>query len=269
MRLSGQRGLSMLRAGYPLGGRTRYGSTMTFPIPFRLIATCCAVGILAGCAPPAPSGIHDPGEAQNRETHAFNKALDRTFVGPASGAYGDLPDPVAEGVSNFASNLTMPKDAMNSVLQGRPGPAVESTLRFVLNSTIGIAGIFDPATAMGVKGRRTDFGETLHVWGVPEGAYHELPFIGPSTDRDTLGMIADTATNPLGLLLPPPASTVGTVAAITSSLGDRSRFGGTIDSVLYDSADSYAQTRLLYLQNRRFELGQTGGEDDFVDPYAE
>jgi phospholipid-binding lipoprotein MlaA len=244
---------------------------MTFPIPFpfRLIATGCAVAVVAGCAPPAPSGIYDPGEAQNRETHEFNKSLDRSFVGPASGLYGGLPEPVAESVSNFSSNLTMPKDVMNSVLQGRPGPAVENTLRFAINSTIGIGGLFDVATAMGVNGRRTDFGETLHVWGMPEGAYHELPFIGPSTDRDTVGMVADLAANPLGLLLPPPASAVGTVAAVASSLGDRSRFGETIDSVLYDSADSYAQTRLLYLQNRRYELGQTGGADDFVDPYAE
>jgi phospholipid-binding lipoprotein MlaA len=122
---------------------------------------------------------------------------------------------------------------------------------------------------MGVAGKKTDFGETLHVWGVGEGYYLELPLLGPSTARDALGEVVDSVINPIGVLLPKPERYVGTLAKVASKIGDRARYSETVDSVLYDSADGYAQARLLYLQNRRYELGQTAGEDDFEDPYAE
>jgi phospholipid-binding lipoprotein MlaA len=163
---------------------------------------------------------------------------------------------------------------VNGVLQGRPGPALQNTLRFVVNTTIGVGGLFDPARAMGIEGKPTDFGETLHVWGLPEGAYQELPLFGPSTDRDTVGAIVDLAMNPVRLAFPGRAGDAATVASFASTLGDRYRYSDTVDSILYDSADSYAQARLLYLQNRRYELGQTGGTTDgsdavFVDPYED
>lgn len=235
-----------------------------------VLATAMAV-LVAGCAAPPPVQPHfDPDEAQNRQIHAFNRGLDKALLRPASGAYGGaIPQPVRQGVANFAGNLDVPGDALNSLLQGRPGPAAANVLRFALNTTVGIGGLFDPARALGIEGRSTDFGETLHVWGVPEGAYQELPFLGPSTDRDTVGALVDIAMNPVRLVLPAREGSLATVARIGSRLGDRYEFGETFDSVLYDSADSYAQTRLLYLQNRRFALGQTGAEDDFIDPYAE
>jgi phospholipid-binding lipoprotein MlaA len=229
---------------------------------------------LAGCGPaPVAQGINDPDEAQNRQTHEFNRALDRAFFRPASGAYGGaIPEPVRQGVSNFAANLDLPGDVLNSIAQGRAGPAAENTLRFALNATVGIGGLFDPARALGLNGRPTDFGETLHVWGVAEGAYHELPLLGPSTDRDTVGALVDFALNPLRLALPRREANAAVVASFGSTLGDRYRFADTFDSILYESADSYAQTRLLYLQNRRFQLGQTATDaagEDFVDPYED
>ncbi|HMO07379.1 MAG TPA: VacJ family lipoprotein [Paracoccaceae bacterium] len=230
-----------------------------------------ALALGAGCSAPPPVQPHlDPDEAQNRQVHAFNRGLDQALLRPASGTYGGvLPAPVRQGVSNFAGNLDVPGDALNSLLQGRPGPAAENVLRFAINSTVGIGGLFDPARALGIEGRRTDFGETLHVWGVPEGAYQELPFFGPSTDRDTAGALVDLAINPVRLVLPRREGNLATATKLASTLGDRYQFGETFDSILYESADSYAQARLLYLQNRRFALGQTGGEDDFIDPYAE
>jgi phospholipid-binding lipoprotein MlaA len=240
-------------------------------------AAALALAALSACGPaPVPAGINDPNEAANREVHEANKALDRALVGPASNAYGTaLPGPLRQGVANFAGNLDLPSDVANGILQGRPGPVLENTARFLVNSTIGIGGLFDPAKAIGIPGTSTDFGETLHVWGFAEGAYGELPFIGPSTSRDTVGRVVDVALNPLRLALPVREGNFATIAGIGSRLGDRYRFGNTVDSILYDSADSYAQARLLYLQNRRFELGQaagaaTGGETgDFVDPYAD
>ncbi len=237
----------------------------------RRMAAAAAGLVLAGCAaPPPPAQPYDPGESQNRATHAFNKGVDRALFAPAAGAYDAVvPAPVQQGVANFADNLDLPGEVVNGLLQGRPGRAAENALRFVVNSTVGIAGLFDPARAMGIEGRPTDFGETLHVWGVAEGAYQELPLLGPSTDRDTLGRLVDFAMNPVRLALTDEARTAATVAHGGALLGDRARYADTVESLLYESADSYAQARLLYLQNRRFQLGQGGGEDDFVDPYAE
>ena len=225
---------------------------------------------LAACSPGAANnGISDPNEAQNRSVHAFNLALDRNLLRPiANGADDALPDPVVEGVSNFAENLELPGRVVNNVLQLHLGKAVENTVRFAINSTIGIGGLFDPATAAGVYGKKTDFGETLHVWGVDEGNYVELPFLGPSTDRDALGQVVDFALDPLKLFLPRD-SNMPLIAKIAGKIADRGRYSETVDSILYDSADSYAQARLLYLQNRRFELGQAPADENFEDPYAE
>lgn len=240
----------------------------------RILSTCAGLACtlaVAGCAaPPAPGGINDPHEAENRAMHAFNVAADQHVLKPISRGFGRSGGGGAQQtVANFASNIELPGDVLNDLLQLRIGKASENTLRFAINSTIGLAGTFDPATAMGVAGKKTDFGETLHVWGVGEGYYFELPLLGPSTSRDALGEVVDSVINPIGFLLPKPESYVGTVAKVASKIGDRARYSETVDSVLYDSADGYAQARLLYLQNRRYELGQTAGEADFEDPYAE
>jgi phospholipid-binding lipoprotein MlaA len=240
----------------------------------RALLGVSAAGFLAACAQqPAPQGFPDPDEAKNREIHAFNLAVDRTVVKPLSGLMGEgQPGPVRKGITNFADNLDAPGDVVNNLLQARPGYAVENTFRFVVNSTIGIGGLFDVASAMGVEGKVTDFGETLHVWGAPEGAYVVVPFLGPSTDRDLAGSLVDLAMNPVRLVLKSPAKEVATAAGLASRLGDRARYSDTVDSILYDSADGYAQARLLYLQNRRYQLGQTTGaaaDDSFVDPYED
>jgi phospholipid-binding lipoprotein MlaA len=226
---------------------------------------------LGACArPPVSSEINDPHEAENRHVHAFNVALDKAVLRPiAEGAGGSGTGPFATGVKNFASNLDAPGDVLNDLLQLRVGRAAHNTLRFAVNSTIGLGGLFDPARAMGVEAKETDFGETLYVWGVNEGYYMELPFIGPSTARDTFGRAVDYAINPLGLFVKPPESYIGTAAQVLDKVESRARHAETVDSILYGSADSYAQTRLLYLQNRHYQLGQTPADDSFEDPYAE
>jgi len=241
------------------------------PLPFRQqIVALAATGLLGACAAaPAPQVINDPNEADNREIHAFNRAIDSAILKPLTAGQTGEPGLVGQGIGNFASNLDLPGAVVNNLLQLRIGQAAENTLRFGVNTVLGIGGLFDPATALGVEGRDSDFGETLHVWGAPEGAYVELPLLGPSTDRDTFGMVVDYALNPLRFVIPKPERSVVTAAGIASTLGDRGRYSETVDSILYDSADSYAQARLLYLQNRRFELGQTSGDDDFEDPYED
>lgn len=232
-----------------------------------VIAVCAA---FAACTPnPGGSEFNDPYEVQNRKVHRFNLALDRALVRPSSEVYGTiLPQPVRTGVGNFASNLDLPGEVVNSILQGRAEPAVQNTFRFLINSTLGVAGLFDPATSIGVPEHDTDFGETLAVWGVREGAYLVVPALGPSTERAFTGKVVDVLLNPVGFALNSPESEYATIAKLGSKIGDRYRFSDTLDSILYESADSYSQTRLLYLQNQRFDLG-TETEADVYDPYED
>ncbi|MEY4984948.1 MAG: hypothetical protein RIR62_3214 [Pseudomonadota bacterium] len=249
--------------------------TFGFPVGRRIaqIIPFCLAAAVTACGPaPVAQGIDDPYEARNRQIHEFNRGLDRAFVRPAADAYSILPEPVERGVSNLAANLDAPGDVVNNLLQGRPAPAAQNTLRFAVNTVFGIGGLFDAATALGVPAAPTDFGETLYVWGVGEGNYTEVPFLGPKTERDLVGTFVDIAANPVRLALPSPESGYATAVSVGSSLGDRARYSDTVDSILYESADSYAQTRLLYLQNRRFALGQGADDasgDAFVDPYED
>lgn len=239
----------------------------------KLSGFLLALGLLAGCNTPPeghdPNIPFDPFEERNRSNHEINRTLDRAFVRPAGNGYVEvIPRPVRKGVSNFSSNLALPGIVVNNLLQGRIGKAGQNTLRFALNTTLGFGGVLDPSTELKLHEAGTDFGETLHVWGVPEGAYVELPALGPSTERDAVGKVVDLFTNPLSYRLPAPEKYYGTGAAITSSLGDRGEYSDTIDSLLYESADSYTQARLFYLQNRRFDLGQEVPETAEIDPFA-
>jgi phospholipid-binding lipoprotein MlaA len=244
----------------------------------RLSALLLVTGLAGGCASSTgPNGINDPYEPTNRKIHAFNKGVDRALVGPASKGVGAVPEPVKKVVGNVAETLDLPGDIANNLLQLRVGAAAQNTLRLGVNLTAGLAGIFDVSSVLGLEGKPTDFGETLHVWGVGEGPYVELPLAGPSTVRDAAGTVVDVVLNPVRLALPEKEALAATAVQLFSRLGDRDRFSDTVDSILYESADSYAQARLLYLQNRRFELGQAAGaagdvgtsDDGFIDPYED
>ncbi|MBM7066017.1 VacJ family lipoprotein [Actibacterium sp. 188UL27-1] len=231
-----------------------------------------AIVLLTGaCAnPPVSSGsVYDPLEARNRKVHNFNRKVDQKVLRPVSKRYGGAVGPAQLFVSNFASNLDQPGLVINDLLQGRIEDAAHNTFRFFVNGIFGLAGVLDPATEMGLEKRDTDFGETLHVWGSGEGRYLELPFLGPSTERDTLGIVVDAALNPIRSLGSDDFQITANVAGASSTVGDRFQFSDTVDSILYESADSYAQARLLYLQNRRFELGGQASEDEAFDPFEE
>lgn len=238
------------------------------------------VGVLAisGCASVSSSrnATHDPLEGLNRVSHGVNKAVDAVALRPASVVYDTVvPNPISSSINNFSGNLDQPGHIVNGILQGRPGEASRAFFRFMVNSTFGLGGLFDPATDMGLGNEPTDFGETLHVWGAGEGAYLELPLLGPSTTRDAIGRAGNTLLNPTRLLTTTPLQDqrlrqVGTA----NLLGDRARAAPLIDPVLYESADSYAQLRSSYLQARRFQLGSVGttdleasGLDPFNDPF--
>lgn len=235
---------------------------MTYPIRFLAIVLS-----LSACAAPGPDASpDDPFEAHNRTVHEANKQLDRNLSNGADGA--GIPPAVGESVVNFADNVSLPGMVVNNVLQLDLQAAVSNTLRFAMNSTVGLAGLFDPADAIGLYEDEADFAQTLSVWGVGEGAYLELPLIGPQTQRDVAGRVVDYFIDPFGNLVGPEVRWAARGAKIAARIVKRDQYGDTIDSVLYDSADSYEQQRLIYLQNRRFELGEDA-VDDAVDPYAD
>lgn len=233
-----------------------------------------AVLAVSGCAKRDPSlaaGVpFDPYEAENRETHAFNREFDTKIFRPIAMGYSTfMPDDIETMLGRFSDNMSLPGSVVNNVLQGNMRGATEDTYRFVVNATLGLGGLFDTATELGMPAATdNDFGKTLHVWGVRQGAYVELPVLGPSTERDTVGLFVDFFTNPLSYIIEAPESYYDTGASVSARLTDRTRFSGTIDQILYESADSYAQSRSLYLQNRRFELGDDNGSA-YLDPYDE
>lgn len=259
-------------AGRRASALNRAGSALARP---RLAHLALAASLaLAGCsAAPPGTDIWDPYEERNRRVHEANKALDQAvFGGPGATPEAEEPPkaaPLRTGISNFAGNLSLPRHVLNALLQGRVDDAAQNGFRLAINSTLGLGGLFDPATSMGLPGRPTDFGETLHVWGAPEGAYLELPLLGPSTGRDAVGGLVDLAIDPLNFaLITVRERNLALGTRLVARLGDRAEYSALVESTLYQSADSYAQARLLYLQNRRFELGATTDEDLF-DPYED
>lgn len=225
------------------------------------------LGLAACSAAPDGVSVHDPYEARNRSVHAFNKNLTGSLGGDGDSSGPRIPPDIAVHVINFADHVALPGALLNNVLQGDIGGASTNTIRFVINTLVGVYGIWDPADAIGLEEVETDFGQTLNVWGAPEGAYLELPLVGPSTERDFAGDIVDALIDPLGLFVTEDqllAASVGTLAGRVTKID---QVGDTIGDVLNESADSYAQARLIYLQNRRFELGIEAAE--VADPYAD
>lgn len=217
--------------------------------------------LVAGCAAPPADGslVADPYEAANRRVHAFNKAVDSAVLRPASRVYGRAaPELVQFLIGNGVSNLELPVDAANQILQGRVVDAVATAGRFGLNTVFGAAGLLDPATEFGLPRRPTDFGETLHVWGTPEGAYLELPLFGPSTERDAVGIVVDTLINPTtwlgGSVLESPLTEVILAGRAADLVALRAAAATQIDPILYASSDSYVELRSAYVQARRREL---------------
>lgn len=237
-----------------------------------VLASLMLAIVLAGCSTPgpgeAPDGIWDPQEGTNRRIHDFNRRVDeRLLKDNGTGLSDGLPQGTKLAVAGFADTAGTPQTIVNQLLQLRLWRATKNTLRFALNTTVGLT-VMDPASEWGLVEDASDFGETLAVWGLPEGAYVELPLLGPSTERDATGSLVDLFTNPISYIVPAPERYLGPAANIADKLISRSEYSDTVESVLYGSADSYAQTRLIYLQNRRFELGETAPEAEEIDPMA-
>ncbi|MFP5467222.1 MAG: VacJ family lipoprotein [Gammaproteobacteria bacterium] len=159
----------------------------------RWVLLSAMLAVLAGCATRPDAHPKDPFESFNRGVQGFNEAVDEAVVKPVAIAYRDItPDPVRTGVSNFFGNLGDVWSTANAVLQLRPREAAENFLRVSVNTVFGLGGVLDIASEMGIERTKLDFGLTLGRWGVPTGPYLVLPFMGPSTLRDTAGMSVES-----------------------------------------------------------------------------
>ncbi|QGG80554.1 VacJ family lipoprotein [Litorivicinus lipolyticus] len=205
----------------------------------------------------------DPLEPVNRAVFAFNDAVDRVALRPAASAYQSLlPRPIRSGIGNFFSNLGEVSTFLNAALQGKPDEAANALGRFVFNSTLGLGGILDVMTEFGAPKTSEDFGQTLGVWGVGEGAYVVLPFFGPSTVRDGLGRFSvDATTNPVNYLSP-SEHRLGVTAL--SLINRRAQLLGA-DALV--NGDRYVALRNLWLQNRRYQVND--GADASADAFLE
>jgi phospholipid-binding lipoprotein MlaA len=240
-----------------------------------------ALLMVAGCATvPGQDRLaeRDPLEGFNRAMWGVNRGADKVIIKPVTTVYRTVtPRPARQGVSNFFSNLTEPWSLINNLLQGKPNRAADNLGRFLINSTIGIAGLFDHASKMGVNPAPEDLGQTLAVWGVNGGPYLVLPLLGPSTLRDGVGSGVAGFADPANIAVNQSGANVwvkrgywaGRVINIRSDLIDS---GG--DAFLKSSLDPYAAARSAYLQSRRAQImdqedGMDAGPPDDMQPAAE
>lgn len=212
-----------------------------------LPALLCAV-LLAGCAGTQTSGDpRDPWEPANRKFYAFNDALDKAILAPVAEQYVKLPEGLRSSVSNFFVNIGYPTTVINQFLQGKFEEGMEDTMRFVFNSTLGLGGLFDFASGIGLPRHQEDFGQTLAVWGVGEGYYINWPFLGPRTARSTLGIVPDILTAPLFYV---ESNAVLYGLAGLDLIDTRSRLIAAIRIRDETALDPYIFTREAYRQQR-------------------
>ena len=204
----------------------------------------------------------DPLESSNRSIYAFNENLDETILEPAADGYDYItPNFLQKGFNNFFDNINYPITIINQLLQGNIEKSLQDTLRFTVNSTIGVLGLFDPASSIGLSEHDEDFGQTLAVWGVKEGPYLMLPFFGPKTLRSLAGDLTDVLFNPL---LNIDDTNLKIKTNLISILQDRSDLS-TLEEELDNSFDPYQYIKDSYLQNRNYKIsnGNIAEEDDF------
>jgi phospholipid-binding lipoprotein MlaA len=199
----------------------------------------------------------DPYENINRKVFVFNDKVDDYVAKPISDAYKWItPDFMQTGVSNFFSNIKDINVVINDILQAKFAQSAHDTGRFALNTTMGLAGVVDVATQVGLERNDEDFEQTLAVWGIPQGSYLVIPFLGPSTMRGIPGAALDTAAN--------PASYVGMPVQLLSLLNARANAEGALKFIDEASLDPYVFTRESFLQWRK-NLATDGKSNTSLD----
>ncbi len=218
----------------------------------RLLCVALMAACLSACVATTPENApNDPFEKQNRAMFQTNQWLDRNFVYPTAVAYATVvPPPARDRVHDFLNNLSTPLILVNDVLQGEFDRAGKSFYRFGINSTFGVAGFWDVATDYGVPGHQEDFGQTMAVWGVPDGHYLMLPMFGPSNPRDAVGIVADFELDPFSYVHMKQKIWWMGARKYGSYLDLRARNLNTLQGIERGSVDYYASVRSLYRQSR-------------------
>lgn len=219
-------------------------------------ASALAAFTLSGCLTAGPNP-EDPYEDFNRQMFAFNDGLDHAVLEPVAKGYRAVTnEPIREGVGNFADNLNEPLTFVNHVLQGQIPDAGATFGRFIVNTTVGIAGIFDPASAIGMQRTKEDFGQTLGKWGVEGGPYIVLPFLGSTNSRDFVGMGGNLALNPLNYPQFESDFEIRTGIAVLGGINAREGAIEAIDEVR-NQIDPYTTVRRLYDRTRAQDIANT------------
>lgn len=214
-----------------------------------------AAWLLAGnalAAAPESSDIDpDPMEPLNRAIFSFNRGLDKVLLRPVTVGYrAVMPDKGREMVSNALANIYTPVTFANSVLQGDVTNSFTSFWRFVINTTVGVGGLFDVASQAGLKPRTTDLGQTFALWGADPGPYVVIPIIGPSSTRDSFGRLGDVFLNPFNYIDEGVSLSIWSATAIDK----RSSNMKLIDGIYNDSLDPYATVRSAWTQKRANDI---------------
>lgn len=227
-----------------------------------LLALGLGLSLLAGCATGPNAHPQDPLEPFNRGVTRFNDGLDTAVLKPVATAYQDVaPSPVRTGVSNFFNNLRDVWSVVNALLQAKPREAAENFMRVNVNTVFGLGGLIDMASEMGIPRTTLDFGQTMGRWGVPAGPYLVLPVLGPSTVRDTAGLVVDQQGD---LVLqgvdhvPTRNSLIG--LRVTDTRAGLLRATELIDEV---ALDKYSFTRDAYLQRRESQIRGPQAEERY------
>lgn len=216
-----------------------------------LLRACClaAAVTLTGCA--TTSGTpsqQDPWEGFNRSMFSFNEGLDKAVIKPVAQGYDAVaPDPVKTGVSNFFSNIGDVFIGVNNLLQGKVGDAASDAGRVLVNTTIGILGLIDWASDMGLEKHDEDFGQTFGRWGIGSGPYVVLPFFGPRTLRDSVGLAADLNTDPVAKMHAVPERNTLLTTRVVDQRADLLPAEKVIEGA---ALDKYTYIRDAYLQRR-------------------
>ena len=231
----------------------RFRSVYVFSVLFGLLhlGACTASGGVASA---------DPWEPVNRKVHAINTGIDRVTLKPVAKGYRKvIPAFAQRGVSNFFTNLRTPLVIINNLLQGKGRDALSDSGRLLLNSTVGLGGLLDPASSAGLEIHNEDFGQTLAVWGVPSGPFVTVPLLGPRTLRDALTIPLNLFTNPLYHY---NNSSVRDKLWLLYAIQLRSRLL-LAENIIKDSPDPYLTIRESYLQRRQYLIHDGDPPDDY------
>ena len=209
-------------------------------------------------------------EGTSRAIFKFNTAFDNAILAPIAKGYNKLPEPIKNGTSNFTSNIATLLSIPNHVFQGNIREAGDATASFLINTTIGIIGLANPAEKLGLKAQKEDVGQTLGFYGVGPGCYFVLPILGPTTARDSIGMLADSFVDPFAHitwreneLLGVSGQKLDYIAVKgTTAIDFRADNDLNFESLEKNSIDLYASYKSLYLQNRENKINNSSQSDD-------